>query len=104
MLVKFQKIFVMQFFLYWNLCARVQTTSNLNLGNMSWESDSLVVRFELSKSDQTGEIDYGLNLFANPITPTTCPIVHIAKYILCQPILSRGQTLYSTSGDNGPDE
>jgi hypothetical protein len=90
--------------LCWNLCARVQTASNLNLGNMSWECDSLVVRFGMSKSDQTGEIDYGLHLFANPITPSICPLLHIAIYILCQPILSRGQTLFSTSGDNGPDE
>ena len=71
---------------------------------MSWECDSLVVRFGMSKSDQTGEIDDGLHLFANPITPSICPLLHIAIYILCQSILSRGQTLFSTSGDNGPDE
>ena len=69
---------------------------------MSWESDSLVVRFGMSKSDQTGEIDYGLHLFANPIIPSICPLLHIAIY--CQPILSRGQTLFTTSGDNDPDE
>jgi len=90
--------------LCWNLCARVQTASNLNLGNMSWVNDSLVVRFGMSKSDQTGEIDYGLHLFSNPFTPAICPILHIAIYVLCQPILSRGQTLFASSGGNGPDE
>jgi len=90
--------------LCWNLCARVQTASNLNLGNMSWENDSLVVRFGMSKSDQTGDIDYGLHLFATPVQPVICPLLHIAIYILCQPILSRGQTLFASSGDNGPDE
>jgi len=58
----------------WNLCARVQTASNLNLGNMSWENDAPVARYGMLKSDQTGEIDYGLYLFAYPVVPAIYPI------------------------------
>ena len=66
--------------LCWNLCARVQTAKNLNLGNMSWETDSLIVRFGMSKSDQTGFIC------------KSCHSFYMSKFTysyLCQPILSR---------------
>ena len=58
----------------------------------------------MSKSEQTGEKDYPLHLFANSITRSIRPLLNLAIHVICKPIFSRGQTLFSTYRDDGPDE
>ena len=78
--------------LCWNLMCRSSNVIKVCFAHMEWRDDALCIYFNQTKSDQEGEKPKNpRHVYANPITPAVCPILSIALYMLCFPILSRNQ-------------
>jgi hypothetical protein len=67
--------------LCWNLMGRTTTTASLNLCNVSWNGDGLVITIPRHKGDQAGQQTKPKHLFANPYCPEICPVLALAIYI-----------------------
>jgi hypothetical protein len=72
--------------LCWNLMARGDNVEDINLNNLGWNEDALTIRFGHAKNDQTGEKSISTevrHVYANPITPSICPILSLAVFLSC---------------------
>lgn len=67
--------------LLFNLCTRPAYVGALNLGWISWKSDSMVVIPPEGKCNKLGEDNRPRHLFANPFHFHLCPITALAVYV-----------------------
>lgn len=67
--------------LCWNLFARSCSVADLRTHHFSWENDSLVIDFSKQKGDQTGEHIAPKHIYANPYTPSVCPMLALALHM-----------------------
>jgi hypothetical protein len=72
--------------LVWNLMARSENVVNAHILHVHWDADCLVFRFVKSKGDQTGKNrDQEWHVYANPHTPSVCPVLALGCYIFANP-------------------
>ena len=72
--------------LEWNLMARSENVVNAHILHVHWDADCLVFRFVKSKGDQTGKNrDQEWHVYANPHTPSVCPVLALGCYIFANP-------------------
>ncbi len=72
--------------LSWNLACRSQNTSLIRFQDVSWllSFDAFEIYFAHTKTDQLGDdAKYPRHLFANPLSPTICPVLSLALYFSC---------------------
>jgi hypothetical protein len=67
--------------LCWNLMARSVSVGQLMFSHVSWEHDSLTITIPRHKGDQEGRNVYPRHVFANPLNPTTCPVLSLGKVL-----------------------
>jgi hypothetical protein len=70
--------------LAWNLMCRGDNVQDINLRNVSWREDALLIKLGHAKNDQTGELSISTeakHCYANPIHPHICPILSFAIYL-----------------------
>ena len=68
--------------LCWNLMARASNVCEINLNHLSWEGDSMGVRFSHAKNDQIGDTSQHVrHVYANPFNAAICPILAMATYL-----------------------
>lgn len=70
--------------LCWNLMARSVSVSHILYDHVSWEEDALVINLGKTKGDQEGKNAFGRHLYANPRSPSICPILALAIFVFCQ--------------------
>jgi len=59
---------------------------NAHILHVHWDADCLVFRFVKSKGDQTGKNrDQEWHVYANPHTPSVCPVLALGCYIFANP-------------------
>lgn len=90
--------------LCWNLMGRSNTTANLNMSNIKWDNDSLVIDIPRHKGDQTGEFSSSKHLYANPFMPEICPILALALYIFSNSFIASNETRRSRLFDGSNPE
>ena len=72
--------------LEWNLMARSENVVNAHILHVHWDADCLVFRFVKSKGDQPGKnCNQEWHVYANPHTPSVCPILALGCYIFSNP-------------------
>jgi len=68
--------------LSWNLMCRSNNTCRICLSHMSWDWDSLVIRFAQQKGDQMGLTErFPRHLYANPTNFMVCPLFVLGAYL-----------------------
>eukprot|EP01031_Cornospumella_fuschlensis_P037496 gene37496-45536_t len=77
--------------LAWNLFARACSVSDLRFNHLSMESDSIVVDFSKTKSDQVGEKTTPKHIYANPQKPHICPFLALALHVFSTASVSPAQ-------------
>ncbi len=65
--------------LCWNLMARSVSVGQLMFSHLSWDNDSLIITIPRHKGDQEGRYSYPRHVFANPLNPSTCPVLSLSK-------------------------
>jgi len=82
--------------LEWNLMARSDNVKSVQVSHIEWRHDCLVVFFGKSKGDQTGENDEPWHVYSNPLDPTICPVLSLAKYLIVHQdiVTSSGNLLF----------
>ena len=77
--------------LEWNLMSCADSVAMVNIKNIEWHDDCLVMHFAHSKSDQEGVHHKDpWHIYSNPLVPDICPILSFAKYILSYPTVLKG--------------
>jgi hypothetical protein len=72
--------------LTWNLMCRSYNSAHLMLQHFDWRNDCLLIRFAKTKSDSTGEgISNEKHVYANPLTPSICPVLALAVFVWSTP-------------------
>lgn len=66
--------------LQWNCMARSVNIGVLGIHNFSIGGDSIKIRYDSSKSDQTGEKVNDKNVYANPLDPVVCSHLALAVW------------------------
>ena len=68
--------------LSWNLMSRVSNSASICYAHMSWEEDSLAIKFAHMKNDQCGDRPRDArHVYANPLMPEICPILAPGIYL-----------------------
>jgi hypothetical protein len=82
--------------LEWNLMARSENVNSCHINHISWNADSLLFYFPLTKGNQGGENNHvPWHVYSNPFEPHLCPVLALAKYIVAQAgILKSGSKLF----------
>ena len=84
--------------LCWNLMCRSSNVVHLCFNHLRWSGDSLQVYFAHSKTDQTGtHIRYPRHIYANALNPPVCPILSLAVYFSCFPVVEAQIKLFAGS-------
>ena len=68
--------------LTWNLIARSDNTAGISFKHPSWDSDHLNVEWYITKSDQQAKKVSEKAVYANPLSPLTCPIIALCLYLM----------------------
>lgn len=69
--------------LCWYLMCRSISASKLMDNNITWIGDALVInKLPRHKGDQEGSHVYPKNVFANPLDPLICPVLHDIIYVM----------------------
>ena len=69
--------------LCWNLMSRSISVGRLCYDHITWVGDALVVELPRHKGDQEGEYCYPKHVYANPLDPMRCSILHLGNYRVC---------------------
>jgi hypothetical protein len=85
--------------LSFNLMSRSINIAKLSWNNITWSNDALVVTFQLTKSDQEGDVVSEKHVFANPLDPLVCPILHLGMKIICTPKLDKNKNTVFEGND-----
>lgn len=76
----------------WCLMKRAENCANAKINHIRFEDDCLVFEFAKSKGHQKGEEHVGpWHVYANPFEPWLCPVLALARYLLCFPEVLRGE-------------
>jgi len=67
--------------LQWNLISRSCTVASMMMEHVSWEGDAMLITTPKSKTDQEGAKVFPRHVYANPASPTLCPILALAVLI-----------------------
>ena len=88
--------------LCWNLMARSASVGAIMYAHISWVGDALQITIPTHKGDQEGANTYPRNLYANPLTPSICPVLSLAVYVFSQSFTRSGahQSLFSENENN----
>ena len=69
--------------LQWNLIGRSESVTNSHVMHLEWIDDCIVIYFAHTKCDQEGlKRDEPWHIYANPLNPTICPVLAMARYLL----------------------
>lgn len=68
--------------LAWNMIARSHTVAPLLWKNIGWVDDCLTIKYDTSKTNQTGETIFPRHIYANPFEPCICPILALGIKLL----------------------
>ena len=60
---------------------------SLRYNHIGWEADALTVTLCVTKSDQEGDNVYTRHVYANPLDPLICPILHFGLKLLSTPFV-----------------
>jgi len=72
--------------LEWNLMARADNICFTHINHITWDDDSLVFYFMMSKGDQEGvNSKEPWHVYSNPTNPYICPILALTRYVFCNP-------------------
>jgi len=84
--------------LEWNLMARADNICFTHINHITWDDDSLVFYFMMSKGDQEGvNSKEPWHVYSNPTNPYICPILALARYVFCNPsVLNDGCKLFES--------
>ena len=69
--------------LLWNCLGRSASVDPLGLHNLKLGTDSIIVTYDDSKMDNTGERVHPKNCYANPYNPTISTFLALEVYIVC---------------------
>ncbi|KAG6942306.1 hypothetical protein JG687_00019135 [Phytophthora cactorum] len=70
------------FVLMWNLMSRSESIDSIMLQHMEWTEDCLSIEEQGHKGDQKGVEKFGKHVYANPFTPSQCPILALAVHLI----------------------
>ena len=66
--------------------ARSDSSVNMHVQHVQWNTDCLVFYFETSKINQTGKrLQDPWHIYSNPNNPEICPVLFLAKYLFSRP-------------------
>lgn len=85
--------------LSWNLIARCASVSGIMFDHLTWSGDAMVVVFPSHKGDQEGKNVLPKHVYANPFSPSICPILSMAVYVFSIAFRSPDRKSY-LFGDN----
>jgi hypothetical protein len=71
--------------LLWNCMGRSSSVDRLGLHNLKLGTDSLIVTYDDSKTDNTGERVHPKNIYANPYNPSISPFLSLAVWCALSP-------------------
>jgi hypothetical protein len=71
--------------LLWNCMGRSSSVDRLGLHNLKLGTDSLIVTYDDSKTDNTGERVHPKNIYANPYNPFISPFLALAVWCALSP-------------------
>ena len=72
----------------WNLMARSDNCVSMNINNIHFQDDALILYFGKSKRNPYGDnSEKPWHVYSNPFTPHLCPVLALAKYTLSHPDL-----------------
>ena len=74
----------------WCLMKRAENVVGAKINHIKFIDDCLVFEFAKSKGNQTGEPHGPWHVYANPLKPWICPVLSLARYLLCYPDVLRG--------------
>jgi hypothetical protein len=83
--------------------ARTNTVGNINLRNITWENDCLLVSIPQHKGDQTGENSKPKHIYSNVFQPEICPVLGLALYILSGAVTSANNSNYMLYDSTSPE-
>ena len=83
--------------LSWSLVSRTSNVSHLCFRHLELRGDAIGIRFHRTKTNQKGDIERFKHIFANPFSPSTCPVLALGTYFLCNPCIEGN---YLFPGDN----
>ncbi|KAF1779982.1 hypothetical protein GQ600_16271 [Phytophthora cactorum] len=79
---------------------RAGNTASIHSGHISWEQDSLTIRFGHMKNDQDGTRSRDArHIYANPFLPEICPIFSLAIYAAVFGLGNSKLYRYGAAGD-----
>eukprot|EP01040_Poterioochromonas_malhamensis_P014543 gene14543-16106_t len=78
--------------LCWNVMGRSNTTAHINMSNIKWDNDCIIIDIPRHKGDQTGEFASSKHIFANLQMPEICPILAMALYVFSNGFISSGDS------------
>lgn len=73
----------------WCLIARSNTTADIVYESIGWCNDCLTILILKMKNDQTGANSFARSVYANPLSPSTCPILSFAILVFMRDIIKR---------------
>ncbi|KAH9114255.1 hypothetical protein AeMF1_011636, partial [Aphanomyces euteiches] len=76
--------------LSWNLMARAASVAAIRYDHISWEGDSMLIRFGKMKNDQEGKMNWPRHVYANPHEPAICPVLSLALAVFSRRSLCEG--------------
>ena len=93
-------IFVWAFSLcQWHLMARSCNVDQLALHNIKRQNDSIAIKYDSSKMDQTGEFTTEKNCYANPLKPLLCLYLALGVWLsLNATMFAKGEKLFQRPG------
>ena len=69
---------------------RAENVVDAKINHISFCDDALVFEFAKSKGQQKGEPHGPWHVYANPLKPWICPVLGLARYLLCYPDVLKG--------------
>ena len=81
--IKENNLFSWLFIIFqWNYMARSISIDHIGFTNMKRGTDSIIVKYDETKSDKTGERCTNKNVYANPTDPSICFFFSIGDLLL----------------------
>jgi len=72
----------------WNLMCRPSHTANIQVNDISWEQDTLTIKFSTTKNDHTNHLRR--RVYINQTLPEICPHSSLVRYLAMHPTISDG--------------